>query len=248
LPLYAHLPMILGPDGARLSKRHGAVSVMQFRDDGYLPEALLNYLVRLGWSHGDQEVFSVDEMVEYFELENVNVSASTFNTKKLLWLNHQYIMNSDPAHIARHLSWHIGQLGIDPSEGPALIEVVKAQRERSQTLVEMARVSAFFYRDFEEYDEKAAKKNLTAEAGDVLVALHQRFAEIEDWQGEALHQVIVDLAEAKALNMGKVAQPLRVAVTGTAVSPAIDVTLTLLGKDKTLSRIQRAIATIKNSN
>jgi glutamyl-tRNA synthetase len=248
LPLYAHLPMILGSDGARLSKRHGAVSVMQFRDDGYLPEALLNYLVRLGWSHGDQEVFSVDEMVEYFELENVNVSASTFNTKKLLWLNHQYIMNSDPAHVARHLSWHIGQLGIDPSEGPALVEVVKAQRERSQTLVEMAQASAFFYRDFDDYDEKAVKKNFNAEAAEVLAALHQQFAKIEDWQGEALHQLIVDLAEAKAVNMGKVAQPLRVAVTGTAVSPAIDVTLTLLGKEKTLSRMQKAIDTIKNSN
>jgi glutamyl-tRNA synthetase len=248
LPLYAHLPMILGSDGARLSKRHGAVSVMQFRDDGYLPEALLNYLVRLGWSHGDQEVFSVDEMVEYFELENVNVSASTFNTKKLLWLNHQYIMNSEPAHVARHLSWHIGQLGIDPSEGPALVEVVKAQRERSQTLVEMAQASAFFYRDFDDYDEKAVKKNFNAEAAEVLAALHQQFAKIEDWQGEALHQLIVDLAEAKAVNMGKVAQPLRVAVTGTAVSPAIDVTLTLLGKEKTLSRMQKAIDTIKNSN
>jgi glutamyl-tRNA synthetase len=248
LPLYAHLPMILGSDGARLSKRHGAVSVMQFRDDGYLPEALLNYLVRLGWSHGDQEVFSVDEMVEYFELENVNVSASTFNTKKLLWLNHQYIMNSDPAHVARHLSWHIGQLGIDPSEGPALVEVVKAQRERSQTLVEMAQASAFFYRDFDDYDEKAVKKNFNAEAAEVLAALHQQFAKIEDWQGEALHQLIVDLAEAKDVNMGKVAQPLRVAVTGTAVSPAIDVTLTLLGQEKTLSRIQKAIDTIKNSN
>jgi glutamyl-tRNA synthetase len=165
-----------------------------------------------------------------------------------LWLNHQYIMNSDPAHVARHLSWHIGQLGIDPSEGPALVEVVKAQRERSQTLVEMAQASAFFYRDFDDYDEKAVKKNFNAEAAEVLAALHQQFAKIEDWQGEALHQLIVDLAEAKAVNMGKVAQPLRVAVTGTAVSPAIDVTLTLLGKEKTLSRMQKAIDTIKNSN
>lgn len=248
VPLYAHLPMILGADGARLSKRHGAVSVMQFRDEGYLPEALLNYLVRLGWSHGDQEVFSIDEMVEYFKLEDVNVSASTFNTQKLLWLNHHYIMNSDPAHVARHLSWHIGQLGIDPSEGPALVDVVVAQRERCQTLVDMARASAFFYRDFDEYDEKAAKKNFTAEAAEVLVALHQQFAALDDWQGEALHQVVVDLAAARALNMGKVAQPLRVAVTGTSVSPGIDVTLSLLGKAKTLCRIEKALATIKNSN
>jgi glutamyl-tRNA synthetase len=166
----------------------------------------------------------------------------------LLWLNHQYIMNSDPAHVARHLSWHIGQLGIDPSEGPALVDVVKAQRERSQTLVEMARASAFFYREFDEYDEKAVKKNFSAEAGEVLAALHDRFAEVEDWQKEPLHQVIVDLAEAKALGMGKVAQPLRVAVTGTAVSPAIDVTLALLGKDKTLARIRKAIEMIKNLN
>ena len=248
LPHYAHLPMILGADGARLSKRHGAVSVMQFRDEGYLPEALLNYLVRLGWSHGDQEVFSVDEMVEYFELENVNVSSSTFNTKKLLWLNHHYIMNSDPAHIARYLSWHIGQLGIDPSQGPALVDVVKAQRERSQTLVEMARASAFFYLEFDAYDEKAVKKNFSPDAADVLAALHQEFAKVEDWQGETLHRLIVELVEASSLAMGKVAQPLRVAVTGTAVSPAIDVTLALLGKDKTLSRIQKAIGYIKNTN
>ena len=124
---------------------------MQYRDDGYLPEALLNYLVRLGWSHGDQEIFTMDEMIEYFELENVNVSASTFNMEKLLWLNHQYIMNSDPAHVARHLSWHIGQLGIDPADGPELIDVVKAQRERCKTLVEMAAASVYFYQEFDAY-------------------------------------------------------------------------------------------------
>ncbi|MDP2904559.1 MAG: glutamate--tRNA ligase [Methylovulum sp.] len=241
LPKYAHLPMILGADGARLSKRHGAVSVMQFRDDGYLPEALLNYLVRLGWSHGDQEVFSIDEMVGYFELEDVNVSASTFNMEKLLWLNHQYIMNSDPAHVARHLSWHIGQLGIDPADGPTLIDVVKAQRERSKTLVEMANASVYFYKEFDMYDEKAAKKNFTMGSDIVLARLYDEFVAVDDWQDEALHHIVVNLAEDMALNLGKVAQPLRVAVCGSAVSPAIDVTLALLGKEKTLSRIQRAI-------
>jgi len=248
LPKYAHLPMILGADGARLSKRHGAVSVMQFRDDGYLPEALLNYLVRLGWSHGDQEVFSIDEMVEYFELDDVNVSASTFNMEKLLWLNHQYMMNSDPAHVARHLSWHIGQLGIDPADGPALIDVVKAQRERSKTLVEMASASIYFYKEFDAYDEKAAKKNFTAGSDEVLARLYDEFTAVQDWQGEVLHQVVVNLAETMALNLGKVAQPLRVAVCGSAVSPAIDVTLSLLGKDKTLCRIQRAINYIRGLN
>jgi len=248
LPKYAHLPMILGADGARLSKRHGAVSVMQFRDDGYLPEALLNYLVRLGWSHGDQEVFSIDEMVEYFELDDVNVSASTFNMEKLLWLNHQYMMNSDPAHVARHLSWHIGQLGIDPADGPALIDVVKAQRERSKTLVEMASASIYFYKEFDAYDEKAAKKNFTAGSGEVLARLYDEFTAVQDWQGEVLHQIVVNLAETMALNLGKVAQPLRVAVCGSAVSPAIDVTLSLLGKDKTLCRMQRAINYIRGLN
>ena len=246
LPKYAHLPMILGSDGARLSKRHGAVSVMQFRDDGYLPEALLNYLVRLGWSHGDQEIFTLDEMVEYFELDDVNVSASTFNMEKLLWLNHQYIMNSDPVHVARHLSWHIGQLGIDPVEGPDLVDVVKAQRERSKTLVEMAAASVYFYQEFDVYDEKAAKKNFTVGSDDVLEQLHAKLAEQKSWSAEPLHQVIVDLAEALGLNMGKVAQPLRVAVCGSAVSPAIDITLTLIGREKTLARLERAINYIRD--
>lgn len=248
MPKYAHLPMILGSDGARLSKRHGAVSVMQYRNDGYLPDALLNYLVRLGWSYGDQEIFSLDEMVEYFQLENVNVSASVFNNEKLLWLNHQYIMNSDPVHVARHLSWHMGESGIDPSDGPDLIDIVKAQRERSKTLVEMANASVYFYKDFDSYDEKAAKKNLTSNAEEVLARLHDEFSAVTEWVGEELHQIVINVAEEMGLNLGKVAQPLRVAVSGTSVSPAIDVTLSLLGKEKTLARILRAINYIKNLN
>ncbi len=248
LPLYAHLPMILGSDGARLSKRHGAVSVMQFRDDGYLPDALLNYLVRLGWSHGDQEVFTIGEMVEYFDLDHVNNSAATFNMEKLLWLNHQYIMNSDPAYVARHLSWHMGQLGIDPASGPDLVDIVKAQRERCKTLVEMAAASIYFYQDFDAYDEKSAKKNLISGADAVLERLHEEFSTVADWEGEILHQIVINLAETMTLGLGKVAQPLRVAVCGSSVSPSIDVTLSLLGKEKTLVRIQRAIKYIRNLN
>jgi glutamyl-tRNA synthetase len=248
LPKYAHLPMILGEDGARLSKRHGAVSVMQFRDDGYLPEALLNYLVRLGWSHGDQEIFSIDEMIQYFELDDVNGSASTFNMEKLLWLNHQYIMNGDPEHVAKHLLWHIEQRGINPADGPALADVVKAQRERSKTLVEMANASVYFYQDFDAYDEKAAKKAFGAGSDDVLARIYDEFAAVADWQGEALHDIIVKLSETLELGMGKVAQPLRVAICGSGVSPAIDITLSLLGKEKTLSRIQKAISYMKSSN
>src|SRR5204862_1406603 len=128
-PIYAHVPMILGPDGSRLSKRHGAVSVMQYRDDGYLPEALLNYLVRLGWSHGDQEVFSLDEMVQLFDLKDVHSSAAAVNPDKLLWLNQHYIKTGDPKHVASQLSFHLGKLGVDPASGPDLAEVIAAQRE-----------------------------------------------------------------------------------------------------------------------
>ena len=246
LPLYAHVPMILGSDGARLSKRHGAVSVMQYRDEGFLPDALLNYLVRLGWSHGDQEVFSMDEMVKLFDLKNVNVSASTFNTEKLLWLNHQYMMNSDPEHVAKHLEWHMAEQGIDLADGPELVDIVKAQRERSKTLVEMANSSRYFYQEFDEYDVKAAKKNFKQGSDEVLQNLMDQFSQLELWDGEKLHQIVLDTADRMELKLGKVAQPLRVAVSGAGVSPAIDITLSLLGRDKTLARMAKAIQYIKD--
>jgi glutamyl-tRNA synthetase len=243
-PMYAHVPMILGADGKRLSKRHGAVSVMQYRDEGYLPEALLNYLVRLGWSHGDQEVFSVDEMVELFDIAQVNRAASSFNPEKLLWLNQNYIKTSDPAHVARHLSWHLGRKDIDPSTGPDLVEVVRIQQERAKTLVEMADNSVFFYRDFEHYEEKAARKNLTAEVLEPLGVLRARLAEVE-WTPEAIHAAVVATAEEAGLKLGKVAQPLRVAISGGGVSPPIDVTVHLVGRELTLARIDRALQYIQ---
>jgi glutamyl-tRNA synthetase len=240
-PRYAHLPMILGDDGSRLSKRHGAVSVMQYRDDGFLPQALLNYLVRLGWSHGDQEIFSIDEMIAHFDLAAVNVSASAFNTEKLLWLNHQYIMSADPEMITPHLQWHLDNQGINTEGGPTVKAVVVALRERTKTLKEMAAASRYFYEDFESYDEKAAKKNFKGEAAGVLQQLLVQFTAMEEWDGEALHQIVLDTAQKLDLKLGKVAQPLRVAISGQAATPGIDVTLTLLGRAKTLARIQRAI-------
>jgi len=244
-PRYAHVPMILGDDGARLSKRHGAVSVMQYREDGFLPEALLNYLVRLGWSYGDQEIFSLDEMIELFDIEAVNKAPSSFNTDKLLWLNQHYIKESDPKHIAHLLSYHMGKLDIDPAEGPDLVEVVEAQQERAKTLVEMAEISAFFYKEFDEYDPKAAKKHLRPVAQEPLERVRDALEKLDDWQPEALHEVVAHVAEALELNMGKVAQPLRVAVSGRAATPGIDVTLYLVGKDATLRRIDRALEYIR---
>ncbi len=241
LPKYGHVPMILGADGARLSKRHGAVSVMQYRDDGFLPEAVLNYLVRLGWSHGDQEIFSIDEMIEYFDVGDINHSASTFNPDKLLWLNHHYLMHGDPVHVAHHLRWHLGRIGIDPTEGPDPVEVVKAQRERNKTLVEMAEASAFFYRDVHQYDEKAAKKHLTPEAVDGLSMLRDTLGALRPWVRESIHDLIAATAEALEVKMGGIAQPLRVAVSGTSVSPPIDLTLEILGQEKTLARIDQAL-------
>ncbi len=240
-PRYAHVPMILGDDGSRLSKRHGAVSVLEYRNQGILPEALLNYLVRLGWSHGDQEVFSLDEMISLFDIDAVNRAASSFNTEKLLWLNQYYIKNDDPARIAHLLSAHMGDLGIDPAEGPDLVEVVRVQQERAKTLVEMAEISAFFYRDFDEYDETAAKKHLRPVVIEPLALARKVLAELEVWTPESLHQAVVCVAESLDLKLGKVAQPLRVAIAGRAASPGIDVTLYLVGRDACLRRIDRAL-------
>ena len=243
-PKYAHVPMILGDDGSRLSKRHGAVSVIQYRDDGFLPEALLNYLVRLGWSHEDQEVFGIDEMIELFDIDQVNKAASAFNTDKLLWLNQHYITNGDPKRIAHLLSPHMGKLDIDPAQGPDLVEVVKAQQGRAQTLVEMAEISAFFYKDYDEFDAKAAKKNLRPVAREPLEKAREALAALEEWTPENLHALVDRVAEALELKMGKVAQPLRVAVVGRAASPGIDVTLHLVGRESCLRRIDRALAYI----
>ena len=247
-PRYAHVPMILGDDGARLSKRHGAVSVMQYRDDGILPEALLNYLVRLGWSHEDREIFSLDEMVELFDINSVNKAASAFNTEKLLWLNQHYIKSEAPERIARLLSRHMGDLGIDPAPYPPLAEVVVAQRERARTLVELAEISAFYYRDFEGYDEKAAKKAFKAEALEPLRRVRQKLVDASAWERVMLHDAIAQTVEELGVGFGKVGMPLRLAVTGGAPSPDLDLTLQLIGKEACLRRIDKAIAHIETTS
>ncbi|AFJ03344.1 Glutamyl-tRNA synthetase [Methylophaga frappieri] len=240
-PVFAHVPMILGDDGARLSKRHGAVSVMSYRDEGYLPEALLNYLVRLGWSHGDQEVFSREEMIQLFDIDDVNRAASSFNTEKLIWLNQHYIKHSEPAYIAEHLQWHLEKRDLDISNGPALTDVIVLLRERVKTLVELADSCRYFYQDVEEYDEKAAKKHLTADSLPILSDFLSRLQALPNWQAALIHSEIKACAEAFGVGMGKVAQPVRVALTGNTVSPSLDLTLALAGRLRTESAIRRVI-------
>jgi glutamyl-tRNA synthetase len=246
-PVYAHLPMILGADGAKLSKRHGAVSVLQYREEGYLPEALLNYLVRLGWSHGDQEVFSMDEMQQLFDITDVNKSASAFNPEKLLWLNQQHIMRATPERLAEYLKPQLAALGVAVTDDRALIAVAKVQQERAKTLREMAQNSVYFFRDFTSYDEKAAKKNLTAESVAPLRTVRDKLSALDEWTAAGVHEAVNQTATELSVGMGKVAQPIRVAVTGTAVSPPIDVTLEALGRATTLRRLDDAMRYAANT-
>ncbi len=240
-PVYAHVPMILGPDGAKLSKRHGAVSVLEYREEGYLPEALLNYLVRLGWSHGDQEIFTLAEMEQLFDIHDVNKSASAFNPDKLQWLNQQHMMRASLHTLAPQLQWQLGRLGVSAADLEQLEGIAAAQRERSKTLKDMAQASLFFFRDFERYDEKAARRNLTAEARPGLAAMRQRLASLSPWNAPGVHAALAAVCAEFGVGLGKVAQPLRVAVSGGAVSPPIDQTVALLGHDATLKRIDRAL-------
>ncbi|EEY8428086.1 glutamate--tRNA ligase [Escherichia coli O157] len=244
VPVYAHVSMINGDDGKKLSKRHGAVSVMQYRDDGYLPEALLNYLVRLGWSHGDQEIFTREEMIKYFTLNAVSKSASAFNTDKLLWLNHHYINALPPEYVATHLQWHIEQENIDTRNGPQLADLVKLLGERCKTLKEMAQSCRYFYEDFAEFDADAAKKHLRPVARQPLEVVRDKLAAITDWTAENVHHAIQATADELEVGMGKVGMPLRVAVTGEGQSPALDVTVHAIGKTRSIERINKALAFI----
>jgi len=242
VPEFAHLPMILGADGQKLSKRHGAVSVMQYRDDGFLPHAILNYLVRLGWSHGDQEIFSIKEMIALFDVSNVNRAAARFDLEKLSWLNQHYFKFDDPANIAPHLEWQLRQHGFDPAHGPAPADVVVALRDRAKTLKEMADKASVWYGPITQWDDAAVAKHLKApKAAAALTAAHEQLAVLPDWNVEAVHKAIEAAASAIGEGMGKVAQPLRVAMTGTQVSPSIDHTVYLAGRERALRRIEDAL-------
>ncbi len=244
VPAFSHLPMILDENGAKLSKRTGAADVMEYRDAGYLPHALLNYLVRLGWSHGDQEVFSIEEMQRLFDLKDVNAKAARLDPAKLGWLNQQYLKNDAPGDVARHLEWHLQQAGLDLGAGPAPADVVVALRDRVQTLAEMAERAAVWYRPLEEYDDKAVAKHLKPEARPVLEDARARLESLDEWTPEAIAAQLKAVSEAQEVGMGKVAQPMRVAITGTQVSPDIGHTVYLAGRAEALRRIDAAIAKI----
>lgn len=245
IPVYAHLPMILGPDGAKLSKRHGAVDIREYRERGYLPEAMLNYLVRLGWSHGNQEVFSVDEMIELFDIADVNQSASTFNPEKLLWLNQQHIMAAPLERIGRELVPYLKSAGLDPSNGPDPQDVAEGFRERAETLLHMAASARYCYEDFTVIEPKAAKKNLRPVILEPLKVVRNKLDELEDWTSEGISETIEQVAASFEINMGKLGQPIRVAVTGGPVSPPIDVTVWLIGQERVVRRLDKAIEIIK---
>ncbi len=241
-PAYAHVPMILGADGAKLSKRHGAASVLAYRDMGYLPEALLNYLVRLGWSHGDQETFTLEQMIELFDVANVNKSASAFNPDKLVWLNQHYLKTLPAQQVALALAPHYRAMSIDTTDGAALEEVVELYKERAKTLLDIAEASAWLFSDRVDYDPKAAKKHLKPAALPVLKWLHDRLTATDDWREPVLDEVVAQAMQALDVKMGAVAQPLRLALTGGSFSPAIGATLRVAGQALALERIGSAIA------
>ena len=239
-PVYAHVPMINGSDGKKLSKRHGAVSVLDYREQGFFPDALLNYLARLGWAHGDQEIFSREELTSSFRFDGLNKSAATFDWDKLQWLNQHYIQQCPIDRLVEFARPHFVNLGIGSEDGPPIEAALDAQRTRAKTLVEMAEQSKMFYGAFV-LDEGAAKKHLRPVISPALRAVRDKFADITDWEGEALKGIVEQTAEEFSFKMGKVAQPLRVAVTGSAASPSIDVTLELVGKLSTLARLEIAL-------
>ncbi|MEO7072937.1 MAG: glutamate--tRNA ligase [Rhodanobacter sp.] len=242
VPQFAHLPMILDKEGKKLSKRTSAVGVMDYRELGFLPHALLNYLVRLGWSHGDQEIFSIDEMVALFDIADVNKAPSRFDMEKLAWINQHYLKTDDPTTLVAEFEWHLTRAGIDVAHGPQPLDVLLALRDRVHTLKEMAERARIWYAPIVEWDDKAVAKHLrNANALSVLQAARASLAAAADWSPAMVQQMVQEIAAQMELGLGKVAQPLRVAITGTQVSPSIEDTVYLAGRAEALKRIDAAL-------
>ncbi len=245
-PQFGHLPMILGADKARLSKRHGATSVMAYKDMGYLPDALVNYLVRLGWSYGDQEVFTRDELIRYFSMENIGKSASVFNPEKLLWLNSQYIMKEDAKDLAEAAIPFLIKEGVI-TEGQQLdiqwlSKAVNTLKERSRTLVELTSALKYYIMEYVEIDPKAKDKFLKPENLKYLSELNELLSGLSDFTAAELERVFHSFADERGIKLGAVAQPVRVAITGGTASPGLFEVLEIVGKEKVLKRISKVIS------
>ncbi|MFC6277342.1 glutamate--tRNA ligase [Psittacicella hinzii] len=245
VPTYAHVSMINGQDGKKLSKRHGAVNVMQFKEDGYLPEAIVNYIARLGWGHGDQEIFSREELVKFFEITNVSKNPSSFDYAKLNWVNQHYMRELSPADLATKVKAFV-DYDVESNALAPFAQVLQLYVERCHTLKELAEQVKYIYQPVTELEEAAAKKHL--KSVEVLQALKANLAEIpaSEFNAQAVHQVMQDTATALELGMGKVGMPLRVAVTGVGQSPSIDAICAFVGQEQVLARLDNAIAWINN--
>ncbi len=245
LPVYGHVPMVLGPDRTRLSKRHGAMSVTAYRDMGYLPEAVLNYLVRLGWSHGDQEFFHTTELIEKFSLENIGKSAGIFDQEKLQALNGDHIQAMAPNRLYPYLKPFLEKAGYDPGPGDYIEKIIATLNQRSKTLVEMADAAGFYFADEIEYEEKAAKKFLKAGALEPVRLLAEKLTALDDFEEKALEDVFRAVMTETGLKLGKIAQPVRVALTGRTASPGIFEIIEIIGREKVLKRLAKAITFMK---
>lgn len=245
LPAFGHVPMVLGSDRTRLSKRHGAMSVTEYRDMGYLPDAFINYIVRLGWSYGDQEFFTREELVDKFSLENIGRSAGIFDIDKLLALNADHIKMTSPGKITKHLAPFLNKLGIEVEDGPFIEGVIKTLNARSKTLKEMAESAVFYFKDTASYDKDAAAKFFTSDSLKILKMLIESLESLEFFDEKSLENVFIKAMEATGLKLGKIAQPVRLALTGKTVSPGIFEILNVLGKEKSLDRLRRAVSFIE---
>jgi glutamyl-tRNA synthetase len=243
IPEFAHIPLIHGPDGAKMSKRHGSVAITEYREQGYLPHAVNNYLARLGWSHGDEEVFSPEQLIELFDLGQVGKAAARFDQQKLDWLNGHYLREAKAADLVDEVS---RLLAVDTSAGPDLEPVIASLQERSKNLVDLAEGARFFYVAPIEYQEKAVKKNFRDTSWPLLESFVSQVEALPEWSGETAHDLIKSICESEGVNMGKLAQPIRILISGGPVSPPIDLTLGLLGKEETLKRIGAGIAALRS--
>ena len=241
LPLYGHVPMILGQDGARMSKRHGAVGVMQYRDDGFLPEALLNYLVRLGWSHGDQELFSMQELLELFKIEDVSRAPSTFNPEKLLWVNQEKIKALSAEALLKASQWHFEKAGLTVEPGEYAFKALALIKERCKTLIDVVEQSRWFFSNVNEYDSAAMKKWIKPNSDIYLSAFIDQLNSLDDWLPESIQGCVQSVVDEHGVGFAKVAQPIRIAVTGGTMSPSIDQTLAVLGREVSLQRLEAGL-------